>query len=142
MEKEGKITNIQGDGTFNDLYKFEIELDNGDSGKIYKKRDNAGVLVGETITYTKNDKGTIKIKTGYEKRFSEKFPDKGHDIRRQRYIIRQSSLKTATDFVIHTKGSENDIWMLATKMVAFCMDDRNPENNKIKDTNDEDEPLF
>ena len=75
MQKEAKVTNIQGDGMFNDLYKFEIELDNGDSGKVYKKRDDSGVQIGETITYTKNDKGTIKVQTGYEKRFPEKFKD-------------------------------------------------------------------
>ena len=37
MQKEAKVTNIQGDGMFNDLYKFDIELDNGESGKVYKK---------------------------------------------------------------------------------------------------------
>ena len=142
MQKEAKVTNIQGDGMFNDLYKFEIELDNGDSGKVYKKRDDSGVQIGETITYTKNDIRTIKVQTGYEKRFSEKFKDKGYDKRTQRYIIRQSSLKTATDFIINTKGKESDIFLLADKMVAYCMGGMNDFENDKKQEKEENNVPF
>mgnify|MGYP003148239166 CR=1 FL=1 len=143
MQKEAKVTNVQGDGMFKDMYKFDIELDNGDSGKVYKKGNNAGVQIGETITYTINDKGTLQIQTGYEKRFPEKFPDKGYDIRRERSIVRQSSLSTATDFLIATKGdkaTEGDLFLLATKLIAFCMDDRTPEDPE--ETKNEDNAPF
>ena len=46
---------------FKDLFKFDIKLDNGDSGTIYRQKDHAGVQEGETITYTLNDKGSINI---------------------------------------------------------------------------------
>jgi hypothetical protein len=142
MEKEAKVTKVQGDGMFNDLYKFELELDNGDSGKVYKKLDNAGVQIGETITYTQNDKGTIKVQTGYQKRFPEKFKDKGYDKRTQRYIIRQSSLKTATDFIINTKGDESDLFLLADKMVAYCMGGNTDfENDKKQEKEENDVPF-
>ena len=59
--KTGKVTNVQGSGTFKELFVFELQLDNGDTGKIYKKGQDAGVKVGDEITYTLNDKGSIKI---------------------------------------------------------------------------------
>ena len=145
QHKEAKITaiNVPPQNKFKDLYKFDIKLDNGDSGTIYRQKDHAGVQEGETITYTLNDKGSIRVQTGYEKRFSEKFPDKGYDIRRERSIVRQSSLSTATDFLIATKGdkaTESDLFLLATKLVAFCMDDRTPEDPE--ETKNEDNDPF
>ena len=142
MQKEAKVTNIQGDGMINDLYKFEIELDNGDSGIRYRKSNDSGVQIGETITYTKSDKGTIKVQTGYEKRFPEKFQDKGYDKRTQRYIIRQSSLKTATDFIINTTKKESDIFLLADKMVAYCMGGMNDFENDKKQEKEENNAPF
>ena len=63
--KTGKVTNVQGSGTFKELYVFELELDNNDAGKIYKKGQDAGVKVGDEITYTINDKGcSAYIKSG------------------------------------------------------------------------------
>ena len=141
MQKESKVTNVQGDGMFNELYKFDIELDNVESGKVYKKGNNAGVQIGVTISYTKTDKGTIKVQTGYEKRFPEKFPDKGYDKRTQRYIIRQSSLKTATDFIISTKGSESDLFLLADKMVAYCLGGTNDFENDKKEEKEDNAPF-
>ena len=65
--KTAKITNIEkkskpfitNDGKT--LYVFEIKLDNGDLGAIYKQSDNAFVNVGDSINYELTDRGTIKI---------------------------------------------------------------------------------
>ena len=92
--KTAKVTNVQGSGTFKELYVFELQLDNGDAGKIYKKAQDAGVKIGEEITYTLNDKGSIKIQReqysgggGYQK--------SNPDV--QKSIIKQSSLKAAVE---------------------------------------------
>jgi hypothetical protein len=93
--KTAKVTNVQGSGTFKELYVFELQLDNGDTGKIYKKGQDAGVKVDEEITYTLNDKGSIKIQreqySGGGGGFSKSNPDV------QKSIIKQSSLKAAVE---------------------------------------------
>ena len=57
--KTAKVTNVQGSGTFKELYVFELQLDNGDTGKIYKKGQDAGVKVGEEITCDYNEYNNI-----------------------------------------------------------------------------------
>ena len=92
--KTGKVTNVQGSGTFKELYVFELQLDNGDTGKIYKKGLDAGVKVGDEITYTLNDKGSIKIQR--EQYQNNNYSNKSNpDV--QKSIIRQSSLKAAVE---------------------------------------------
>ena len=64
--KTAKITNIQKKPDFitNDnktLYVFELSLDNGDTGAIFKQKDNAYVEVGQEISYELTERGTIKI---------------------------------------------------------------------------------
>jgi len=94
--KTAKVTNVQGSGKFKEFYVFELQLDNGDTGKVYKKGQDAGVKVGEEITYTLNDKGSIKIQReqysgGGGGGFSKSNPDV------QKSIIKQSSLKAAVE---------------------------------------------
>ena len=52
---------------FKELYVFEVELDNGDIGKIYRKSNDSKLSNGQDISYTINDKGSIKIVTDYQK---------------------------------------------------------------------------
>lgn len=92
--KTGKVTNVQGSGTFKELFVFELQLDNGDSGKIYKKGQDAGVKVGDEINYTINDRGSIKIQR--EQYQNNSYSNKSNpDV--QKSIIRQSSLKAAVE---------------------------------------------
>ena len=92
--KTSKIKNIQGSGTFKELYVFELQLENGDNGKIYKKSQESGVKVGDEITYTINEKGSIKIqREEYQKQsYSNK-----QSVDVQSSIIKQSSLKAAVE---------------------------------------------
>ena len=105
--KTGKVTNVQGSGKFKELYVFELQLDNGDAGKIYKKAQDAGVKIGEEITYTLNDKGSIKIQreqysgggssfSGNSSKMSkEEWAIK--DAKRDANIAKQVSLKAAVE---------------------------------------------
>ena len=65
--KNSKVVNVQGSGMFKELYVFEVELDNGDIGKIYRKSNDSKLTNGQDISYTINDKGSIKIVTDYQK---------------------------------------------------------------------------
>ena len=48
---KSKIIDVQGNGTFKDMFIFEITLENGDVGNIYRKTDEAKVAVAEEIEY-------------------------------------------------------------------------------------------
>lgn len=67
MEKTAKITESKKRIPFNPpsggtLYPFDIKLDNGDVGCNYQKVENPSELtIGNTITYTINDKNKITI---------------------------------------------------------------------------------
>tara|TARA_R100001015_G_C4602564_1_gene157537 strand:- start:896 stop:1309 length:414 start_codon:yes stop_codon:yes gene_type:complete len=102
--KNSKVVNVQGSGMFKELYVFEVELDNGDIGKIYRKSNDSKLSVGQDISYTINDKGSIKIVTDYQKNQTQLSP-KQDDV--QKLIVKQSSLKAAVDY--DNKCSPEDV---------------------------------
>jgi len=95
--KNSKVVNVQGSGMFKELYVFEIELDNGDVGKIYRKSNDSKLSVGQDISYTMNDKGSIKIVTDYQKNNRSQSSPKQDDV--QKFIVRQSSITRAIEFM-------------------------------------------
>jgi hypothetical protein len=102
--KNSKVVNVQGSGMFKELYVFEVELDNGDVGKIYRKSNDSKLTNGQDISYTINDKGSIKIVTDYQKNQTQSSP-KQDDV--QKLIVKQSSLKAAVDY--DNKCSPEDV---------------------------------
>lgn len=94
--KNSKVVNVQGSGMFKELYVFEVELDNGDVGKIYRKSNDSKLSNGQDISYTINDKGSIKIVTDYQKNNQSQSSPKKDDV--QKLIVKQSSLKAAVDY--------------------------------------------
>ena len=120
--KTAKITNIEKKKDFvtNDgktLYVFELELDNGDKGAIFKQKDNPYVEVGQEITYEINDRGSIKIQReggGFNSNQSFK-----KDSNVQEYIIRQSSLKCAIDLVVSEKIEPHEWEKMADSFVEW-----------------------
>ena len=63
---KGTILNIQKLDNFLEFFVFAIEFEDGAKGKIYKKKDEAGVEIGEEIEYTMNEKGSIKVVTDWK----------------------------------------------------------------------------
>ena len=49
--KKAKITHIQGNGTWNDLYKFDVTMDNNDTGTVFSKSQTPTFIVGDEKTY-------------------------------------------------------------------------------------------
>jgi len=120
--KKAKITSIEKKPDFqtNDgktLYVFELELDNGDKGAIFKQKDNPYVEVGQEITYEINDRGSIKIQReggGFAPKQSFK-----KDSNVQEYIIKQSSLKCAIDLVVAEKIEPHEWEKMANSFVEW-----------------------
>lgn len=128
--KTGKIKAINGDGTWKDLFKFEVEIDNGDIGNMYKKSDNPFVEVGQEINYTLSDKGTLKIiEEGGGTGGSSYSYAKKDDV--QRYIIRQSCLNRAVDFHIAKQSfSEEEILKQAERFEQWVLTKNVDHNSK------------
>ena len=64
--KNSKVVNVQGSGMFKELYVFEVELENKDIGKIYRKSNDSKLTNGQEISYTINEKGSIKMGLSYK----------------------------------------------------------------------------
>jgi len=73
--KKSKITelNLQPE-KFNDMYIFTIVFENGDIGKMYKKKDKTYEQVGDEVEYTISPKNTVKIAFKGDSSFSKKSP--------------------------------------------------------------------
>jgi len=115
--KTSKIKTVQGSGMFKELYVFEVELDNGDVGKIYRKSNDSKLTNGQDISYTINDKGSIKIVTDYQKNQSQSSPQKSDDV--QKLIVKQSTLKAAVDY--DNKCSPEDVLKNAQMFYDWVM---------------------
>jgi hypothetical protein len=61
--------NLQAD-KFNDMFIFTIVFENGDIGKLYKKKDKTYEQVGDEVEYTISPKGTVKIAFKGESKFN------------------------------------------------------------------------
>ena len=116
--KNSKVVNVQGSGMFKELYVFEVELDNGDVGKIYRKSNDSKLTNGQDISYTINDKGSIKIVTDYQKNQGQSSPQKSDDV--QKLIVKQSTLKAAVDY--DNKCSPEDVLKNAQMFYDWVMD--------------------
>jgi hypothetical protein len=125
--KNSKVVNVQGSGMFKELYVFEVELDNGDVGKIYRKSNDSKLTNGQDISYTINDKGSIKIVTDYQKNNqSQSSPQKSDDV--QKLIVKQSTLKAAVDY--DNKCSPEDVLKNAQMFYDWVMG-LNPAQKKV-----------
>tara|TARA_R100000742_G_C4269412_1_gene87897 strand:+ start:266 stop:679 length:414 start_codon:yes stop_codon:yes gene_type:complete len=136
--KNSKVKNVQGSGMFKELYVFEIELDNGDIGKIYRKSNDSKLSVGQDISYTMNDKGSIKIVTDYQKNQTQSSP-KQDDV--QKLIVKQSSLKAAVDY--DNKCTPEDVLKNAQMFYEWVwgLTPSEKKINKVADKFDSDLPF-
>ena len=61
------IKSISPNGQFKDFFKFIIAFDNGDSGILYRKSETlSNFSIGDQVSYSINEKGTIKLKKGFK----------------------------------------------------------------------------
>ena len=62
--------NLQSDMLY-DMYVFTIAFENGDIGKLYKKKDKTYEQVGDEVEYTLSSKGTVKIAFKGQSKFND-----------------------------------------------------------------------
>lgn len=53
-----------------DMYVFHISFENGDIGKVYKKKNSIYQNIGDEVEYTINDKGSVKFPFKGESKFN------------------------------------------------------------------------
>ena len=67
--KKAKITHVQGSGTWNDLFKFEVTMDNNDTGTVFSQTKEPKFAVGDEKSYDITPSGRgHKIKWVQEQR--------------------------------------------------------------------------
>jgi|TARA_R110000744_G_C19150747_1_gene539371 hypothetical protein len=116
MEKVSKLKNVQATGNFNELFKFELDFEDGTTGIVYRKTNDAKVEVGETYTYTLSPKGTIKIipegkpfvgSGNYNAPATSTVSSTG--LTRDELIVRQTCIKAAVDFCKNANCSPEEV---------------------------------
>lgn len=117
MEKTSKLKNVQGNGTFNDLYKFEVSFEDGSNGILYRKTAEPKVEIGQDYTFTINQKGTVKIippggleqyKNNGSNNYA-KVPTSSISVSRDELIVRQVAIKAAVDFCKNNNCSPEEV---------------------------------
>ena len=110
MNKTSKVTNVQANGTWESkqynttYYKFEVSFENGDVGEYSSKSPEQNkFVVGQETEYEYIDGKFPKVKpvSTFEQ---GSYAPKANTAGRELLIIRQSSLKCATDYVIANGG--------------------------------------
>ena len=141
--KTSKIKSIQADGTWNEYFKFEVEMENGDVGGTLSKSQTPPYKVGDEMNYEYTQKGkywNIKFLQsnkpawnggGSAKSFAKSNEDKSAD------IARAVALKAAVD--LH-KGEgqplNQQIGMICATAQAFeiyLTTGENPYKDAIQD---------
>lgn len=120
--KQSKITSVQGNGTFKELYKFEVAFENGDVGTMFKKSSNPFVEVGDFVEYEITDSGKGKKINIKQKLNAPNHPSTSSGSKPQNrdlMIAKQSSLKLAFDVFSITGNIGNDPVELANQIMIL-----------------------
>jgi hypothetical protein len=103
------ITAITPNGTWRDMYKFEVTLADGAQGNAFSKSQQFRFSIGEEVEYMLNDKGSLRLnkQAHFGKDLSVpaalqndvQVPQStGKSFTKDELIIRQVSLKAAVDY--------------------------------------------
>lgn len=136
MQKNSTIKNVTGDGNFKELLVFILELENGDTGKIYRKETSPPLEVGQEITYTKNDKGTIKIafnKEGGNFSSNSDKMTKEDWAKKDDTIIKQTCIKAASEFNAQSEATAKNVIEDATLFYNWVTNGTKKEANNNED---------
>jgi len=123
------------DGKFGLMYKFEVEMDNGDVGQyMSKQKDQTKFTKGSQVDYEYHPGDYPKIKPVNTFQQNGSFtPQKtGRTDDVQKMIVKQSSLKAAVDYCKGDTCSTRDIIDYAEEFYQWVMEDKKPEENNKK----------
>ena len=138
MQKKSKVTNVQSNGTwegsYGTMYKFEVSFENGDTGEYSSKsKDQNKFVIGHETEYEFTDGKYPKVKPVYNPPSGGSFNKFNNDPNRQKMIVKQSSLKVASDLCIANKKTDLDsVFNVAEQIVAWVMDDKPIQDVKLR----------
>ena len=127
--KKSTITelNLQNE-KFNDMFIFTIVFENGDIGKLYKKKDKTFEQVGDTVEYTISEKGTVKIAFKGDTSFSKKSPNYSNSSNDAKEDIRFSvAFKGAIDLASAGKIGIDEVEKFTIMYDEFLKDKKSVE---------------
>ena len=136
--KTSKVKSVQANGTwegkFGLMYKFEVVMENGNSVEYSSKtKDQEKFVVGEEVQYEFEDGRFPKIKPYYNKGNFSYTKGGGENPDRQRLIIRQSTLKTAVEYLKGAEASLEEVFIATEKMIEFIMKEDKSKSNENTD---------
>ena len=117
------------DGKFGTMYKHEIAFENGDSGEYSSKEQNqTKFVVGQETEYEFIDGKYPKVKpiNNWQPNAQASTPKQSKDDV-QEYIIKQSTLKCATDYVIANGGDERRVIEVAEMFTNWVLKGDKPQ---------------
>tara|TARA_R100000654_G_scaffold14456_1_gene31120 strand:- start:17205 stop:17630 length:426 start_codon:yes stop_codon:yes gene_type:complete len=117
------------DGKFGTMYKHEIAFENGDSGEYSSKDQNqTKFVVGQETEYEFIDGKYPKVKpiNNWQPNAQASTPKQLKDDV-QEYIIKQSTLKCATDYVIANGGDERRVIEVAEMFTNWVLKGDKPQ---------------
>lgn len=136
IEKQSKpfITN---DGKT--LYVFQLKMENGDIGGLFKTTENPYVSVGDTINYTKTEHGNIKIqRDGFGSSNKENFnytKDEKTKIfdAKDRRISKLAIIRDTIQLVCHDKLQINEMQPFAENLLNWVYDKQGVKDLEFTD---------
>ena len=136
--KTSKVKSVQANGTwegkFGLMYKFEVVMENGNSGEYSCiTKDQEKFIVGEEVQYEFEDGRFPKIKPYYNKGNFPYTKGGSENSDRQRLIIRQSTLKTAVEYLKGAEASLEEVFIATEKMIEFIMKEDKSKSNENTD---------
>ena len=120
--KKSVVKSVLKKDMFNELYKFEVSMEDGTTGMMYKKSDNPFIKIGDEVMFGVNAKGTIKIiPKGQENKPYTPNKAKETDTSRDDIIMIQTMLKSSAEYHGRRQAStDKDVMNTAQIWYEFC----------------------
>jgi len=114
MDKRSKVVSVQSNGTWEGqygvMYKYEVAFENGDAGEYSSKSAEQNKFVkGQETDYQFIDGKFPKVKPVSNFQQGGNFTPAPKSDKVQEYIVKQSSLKAAVDYVIANGGDSKTV---------------------------------
>ena len=131
MNKTSKVISVQANGTWEGkygiMYKHEVAFENGDAGEYSSKSADQNKFVeGKQTEYEFIDGKFPKVKPINNFQQGGSFSAAPKSDKVQVYIVKQSSLKAAVDFVIANGGDTKTVIDTAEVFATWVLEDKKP----------------
>ena len=129
MIKKGEVKSVQAngswDGKYGTMYKYEVTIGDDTGEYSSKSQQQDKFVIGKVVDYEVTEQGNFgkKIKPVSNFQSGGGFSPRPEDPDRQRMIVKQSSLKVASDLCIaNDKADLNSVFKVAERIVEWVME--------------------